>query len=112
MEYLFLALAIVFQAAQVIMQKQFNVSTKKQNDTTVFLFNVAVTFCATVFFFIKGLIAGGSFEFHADTFLYSIMLGVTYFSATIFNVLALRCGPLALSSLFLSYSDTGLTNGL
>ena len=104
MEYIFLTLAIVFQAAQVIMQKQFNVSTKGQNDTTAYLFNVAITFSATVFFFIKGIVTGCSFEFHLPTFFYAIILGATYFCATIFNVLALRCGPLALSSLFLSYS--------
>jgi len=98
MQYLLLMVVIAFCALQTVLQKHYpRVSTKPN----VFLFSSISTFTAMLFFVVT---SGFKLEFNAEFIPYSIGFGLAYACAMFGNVLSLKLGSLALTSLVTSYS--------
>lgn len=97
MNYLVLALIVVGCSVQQIAKKSYNV----RNVGGVYIFSAATTFMAMLFF---AATSGVTFEFSAEAIWYSIAFASAYSVATVFSMLAIKTGPLALTSLIVSYS--------
>ncbi len=105
MNYLILAVGLSFHAGQAIAIKKFNLKTAGDNIAPLF-FNLFSCILAMIFFVSKAFITNGELALHLPTFLYAIVLGLTYVAATVFYTYTVRFGPLALSALVLAYSLT------
>lgn len=75
--------------------------SKKSYKGGVMTFTAASAVFGIVFFILG---SGGSLEFTADILGYSVIFGAGYIATVVFSVLALKAGPISLSSLILSYS--------
>lgn len=85
---------------QNILTKQYN----RKSSTIIcsaFTFNLVWSITVLLFFI---LISGGTYVFNSRTLFLASLFAICYAVATIFNVLAIRYGPLSLSSLIVSYS--------
>ncbi len=98
MQIFLIFLAAVLMSAQGVFQKQYNIKTKSPN---VFLFTMAVSLAALVFFVVS---SGFSLNFTISILPYSVGFAVSYAAATCALVYAVRCGSLAITNLILSYS--------
>jgi uncharacterized membrane protein len=98
MPYLFLALAMVTGSAQTIGTKQYNVKAKHKNQ---YLYSAMMIAFAMLVFFI---IAKFKFEFSASFLPYALAFGISYLCAILCSSFAISCGPLSLTSLFISFS--------
>ena len=98
MQYILLALVVIFVSSQQIIQKQYN--TKEKNPDAL-LFSGLSSLTAMVFFVIS---SGFKLNFNAAILPYSIGFALAYCAAGVGLVLALKHGSLAISSLVISYS--------
>ena len=98
MQYLLLAVVISLISVQNVLQKQYPRVSEKPN---VFLFSSLSTLTALVFFVVS---SGFKLSFSAEFIPYSIGFGLAYACAMFGNVLSLKLGSLALTSLVTSYS--------
>ena len=98
MQYLLLAMVILLNTAQSIVAKQYGLVARKSN---TFFFSAISSFVAMLFFMFG---IGFRFEYHPAVLGYSVAFGVCYAAAIGGNFLAIKNGPLALSTLMMSYS--------
>ena len=98
MQYLLLTMVILLNTAQSIVAKQYGVVARKSN---TFFFSAISSFVA-MFFFMLGI--GFRFAYSPAVLSYSVAFGVCYAAAIGGNFLAIKNGPLALSTLIMSYS--------
>ena len=96
MNAIFLLIIILGISAQHVTTKAYN--TKARG---VYSFSAAKSLAALIVFIIT---ASGSFAFSAESIIYSVAFAITYSVATIFSVLAIKTGPLSLTSLVGQYS--------
>lgn len=98
MSYLLLTIIIISGVFQSIFQKQFN---SKVENKGVFSFGAMTAFAAVVVFC---LTADHPLNFTTQVLPYSIAFSVSHASAILFQVLALRYGPMAITLLMVQYS--------
>ena len=98
MEYLILVLTVIFMTAVQMVRKSYDA---KHTDTGVFVFGGFACLVSCIFFFVSG---GFSFNFNPDVLPYALGFAAAYGSTTIFSYMAIRTGPLSLTSLITSYS--------
>lgn len=93
-----LILVILATAFQNVVKKVYGNKTEGRG---TYIFSSLVCVAAAVFF---ALTDSDGLSFSAELIPYSIVFAVGYAAITVFSVLALRAGSLALSSLIISYS--------
>ena len=98
MQYLLLSMVIILNTTQNILAKQYGLVAKKSN---TFFFSAISSFAAMIFFLFG---SGLKFEYSMSVLGYSVAFGVCYAAAIGGNFLAIKSGPLALTTLVLSYS--------
>lgn len=98
MQYFLLAAVIALVSLQNVFQKQYPKAAQTPN---VFLFGSISSLTALVFFVFS---SGFKLEFTTAFLPYSVAFGLVYAAASIGNVLSLKLGSLALTSLITSYS--------
>ncbi len=91
---------IITCSIQNIFKKAY--STRK-NSSSPYIFSALAVLSAWMVFFVRALITG-SLNFDIRILPYAIVFALTYCAASIFNLIAIQCGSLALSSLVISYS--------
>lgn len=92
-----LVAVILGRSGQNILKKAY---TKKTGESGVFLSSTIVSISALIFF----VVTSNEFNFKWSIVPYSIAFALSYAAATSFNVFAISCGSLSLSSLISSYS--------
>ena len=97
MNYILLAIVTVCCSLQQIFKKAYNV--KKAG--SVFLFSAASAFFSMTFFAVSSI---GNFKFSSDILPYSIGFAASYCLSAVSSMLAIKTGPLSISSLIVSYS--------
>ena len=97
MSILFLFIALVASTVQNFFKKNYN---KKVNDSGTFLFMLASSLSALLFF----VLTTKNLAFNLAIIPYSLLFGTMYLLATIFGYLSIATGPLFLTSLFTSFS--------
>ncbi len=101
MDIIFLALIIIFQTFQGCMAKEYN----KRSTQCTMMFSAITVFFAMVVFVLSFLFTkDGGFKFSKATLWYSILFAITYGSATVGSIYAVKTGSLSLTSLFTSFS--------
>ena len=98
MEYLILISIVILTTFVQVTRKSYDA---KHTGTGVFTFAGFSCLTVCIFFFASG---GFKFDFNAAVMPYAFSFAVAYGTATIFTYLALRTGPLSLTSLITSYS--------
>lgn len=98
MGILYIILIIVGVSAQSVLKKAYN---NKSGGSGVFTFAAISSSAACLFFLVK---SGFSFEFSPEIIPYALLFALAYVLASVFNFLAIQCGPLSLTSLALSFS--------
>ena len=98
MQYLLLAVVISLITVQNVLQKSYPKASQKPN---VFLFSALTTMVAMVFFVVS---SGFKLSFTTAFIPYSIGFGLAFACAMFGNVMSLKLGSLALTSLVTSYS--------
>jgi len=93
MVYLLLAIAIVLNASQNFITKQYNLKTEKPN---TYVYTGIVAFFAMIFFVVT---SGGKFEFNIQVTGYSVFFALFYSMAIVGTVQAIRIGPLSITAL-------------
>jgi len=96
MNAIFLLIIILGISAQHVTTKAYNAKARG-----VYSFSAAKSLAALIVFLIT---AGKSLTFSRETIIYSVAFAITYSIATIFSVLAIKTGPLSLTSLIGQYS--------
>ena len=94
--YLLLAVIVVFITGQTILKKVYN----KRRDTGVFLFGAMTAFFALTVF----VAFNRTWSFRPEMLIPAIAFAIAYASATLFSVIAIKHGSLAITSLITSYS--------
>ena len=97
MNILMLMLVVVGVSLQQIGKKAYNLKVK--NGT--FSFTAASSFMALLVFLIT---AKGEFNYSSDFLIYSVIFAVSFCITSVASYCAVSTGPLALTSLFISYS--------
>lgn len=98
MKYLLLSMVILLNTTQNIVAKQYGLVARKSN---TFFFSAISSFVAMIFFMFG---IGFQFTYSPAVLGYSVAFGVCYAAAIGGNFLAIKSGPLALSTLVMSYS--------
>lgn len=98
MTYIFLMLIIADQLMEAVLAKQYNIKTEKSN--TILFSGVACLF-ALIFFLVN---SGGRLDFCAGVVPYAAVFAASFGTAVVTQVLAIKTGPLSLTTLFSSYS--------
>lgn len=93
-------IVVITNAIQSVFKKAY--STRK-NSSSPYIFTSLTVLSAWVVFFVRSLITG-SLNFDLKILPYAVIFATAYCVAGIFNLIAIQCGSLALSSLVLSYS--------
>lgn len=101
MSAIILTVTVLCYAAQSIFQKLYNESQPHKGSGSLYLFNICMTSAALLFFFV---VSGGKLTFHIPTILFGVAFGICYGTAFLFNLLAIRNGPMSLTVLIVSYS--------
>ncbi len=96
MNYLLLFLTALFITFQKIIQERYNAKCK----SGVFFFSGMISFFAMCFF----MAVNRTWEWNAHLILPAVAFGLSYAAATVFVVLAIKCGSLAKTTLITSYS--------
>ena len=94
--YLLLALIVVFVTAQNILKKVYN----KKCNTGVYLYSAMISFFALLFF----IAVNREWSFRPQMLIPAAFFALAYASATVFAVVAIKYGSLAITSLVISYS--------
>ena len=95
-----ISLCVFTLVSQSIFKKTFGLKVQKAD----FLFSGIVSFFALLFFIGTALISGEGINFNLDVLLFSISFAVTYITVAVCEVLSLKWGSLAITSLVMSYS--------
>lgn len=95
-----ITLCVLTLVSQSIFKKTFGIKVQKAD----FLFSGIVSLFALLFFIGTALISGEGINFNLDVLLFSISFAVTYITVTVCEVLSLKWGSLAITSLVMSYS--------
>ncbi len=98
--YLLLFLVVVGVSAQSILQKQYNAKFSEVKNSN-YLYNFCMTFVACLWFLVVFLITP---TVNADSVIYSVLFAVTFCMSIVFQFLAIKTGPLALTALIISFS--------
>ena len=94
----FLLIVIIFgMTLQQVARKAYNIRVTGG----VYSFSAASALVAALLFV---AVSGGSFQFSSKAFLYALAFAIAYSVAMVFTLLAITEGPLALTSLIISYS--------
>lgn len=101
MDTVILIVTVLCYAAQSIFQKSYNEVQPQKGSVGLYFFNSCMTLAALLFFF---AVSGGRLTFHMPTLLFGLAFGACYGTAFIFNLLAMRHGPMSLTVLIVSYS--------
>ena len=96
MNAIFLLIIILGISAQHVTTKAYNAKARG-----VYSFSAAKSLAALMVFLVT---AGKNLTFSPETIIYSVAFALTYSMATIFSVLAIKTGPLSLTSLLGQYS--------
>lgn len=97
MKILYLLIIIIGVATQNVVRKRYTVDAK---DGGVYLFTALSSLAAALFF----ICTSGKMSWNSGIIPYAIGFAVSFATTTLFSVLAINCGSLSLSSLFISYS--------
>ena len=97
MNYLILITIILCSAGQSPVTIYYN---RKTDNKSPYIYSAITTFATIIFF----LITSGNPDYSCEFLGYSLGFGTAYTVATVFSVLALACGSLALTSLVVSFS--------
>ena len=97
MQILYLISVILGISGQNISKK---IYSEKTGGNGVYTFSTISCLSAAVFF----ILTASEFRWSAELIPYAIFFALPYGTATIFNILALRCGPLSLTALISSFS--------
>ena len=97
MHIIYLISVILGISGQNITKKIFS---GKTGGNGVYTFSMLSALAAAAFF----LLTASGFSWNAALIPYAIFFAIPYGTATIFNILALRCGPLSLTALISSFS--------
>ena len=98
MNAVLLFIIILASTMQSICKKSYN---QKSNNKGTYTFSALTTLAAATFFVLS---SSGKLDFQIKLFPWSAGFAFAYGLATVFNLLAITCGSLALTSLVLSYS--------
>lgn len=101
MNIIILIITVFCYAAQSILQKVYSETQPDKGRRTSYLFNMLMTFSAILFFL---FVSGGDLQFHVPTLLYGLGFGLCYGMAFLFNLLAVKNGPMSMTALVVSYS--------
>lgn len=104
MPYIYLILSVFLIASNSILGTFYNKKNVGKNSTAIY--NLLLVFGALISW---ALISLTSFEFHAETLWFSLFFGVSYLLCNLSMILALKNGPVSLTSLFLQLSLIGVT---
>ena len=96
MNYALLFLTALFIVFQKVIQDRYNAKCR----SGVFLFSGMISFFAMCFF----MAVNRDWTWSADLVLPAVAFGLSYAAATVFVVLAIKCGSLAKTTLITSYS--------
>lgn len=96
MNYFLLFLTALFIVLQKVCQDRYNA----KRDSGVFFFSGMISFFAMCFF----MAVNRNWTWSADLILPAAAFGLSYAAATVFVVLAIKCGSLAKTTLITSYS--------
>ncbi len=95
-----ISLCIITLVVQSVFKKHFGTTVKKAD----FLFSGIVSFFALIFFIGSALVQKEGIKFELEVLPYSVCFAVVYIAATVGEVLSLKWGSLAITSLVMSYS--------
>ena len=98
MQYLLLITVIILISLQNVFQKQYNIKDERPN---IFLFGAFSSISALIFFVLS---SGFKLNFTWEFVPYSVAFAITYATASIGIVYAMRYGSMAISTLVISYS--------
>lgn len=101
MNTIILIITVICYSAQSVFQKIYNEIQPNKGIGSLYLFNISMTFSALIFFFIA---SRGNLTFHIPTLLFGVGFGICYGTAFLFNLLAVRNGPMSMTVLIVSYS--------
>lgn len=101
MNIIILIITVFCYAAQSILQKVYSETQPDKGRRTSYLFNMLMTFSAILFFL---FVSGGDLQFHVPTLIYGLGFGLCYGMAFLFNLLAVKNGPMSMTALVVSYS--------
>lgn len=101
MNAVILIITVLCYSAQSIFPKIYNESQPNKSSGSLYFFNICMTFSALIFFFI---VSEGKLTLHIPTLLFGLGFGICYGTAFLFNLLAIRNGPMSLTVLIVSYS--------
>ncbi|MBO5510284.1 MAG: EamA family transporter [Clostridia bacterium] len=96
MNYLLLFLTALFIVFQKVIQDRYNAKCR----SGVFLFSGMISFFAMCFF----MAVNRDWTWSSELIIPAVSFGLSYAAATVFVVLAIRCGSLAKTTLITSYS--------
>jgi drug/metabolite transporter (DMT)-like permease len=94
-----LFITVIMLFLQNVIMKQYNKNVG--GFRSLLRFNIIWALSVLVFFIV---IAKGRYVFHLQTLLFSVVFALAYAAVILFQVLAIRNGPLSLSVLIISYS--------
>lgn len=97
LDYVFLGSVVLGLTIQNVTRKMFN--SKAKGGT--FIFAAAATFFALIVFIVT---SGGKLDFNFSVVPYSILFAVSYITASVAMLMAIKEGSLALTSLIVQYS--------
>ena len=101
MDYISLIIIVVFISLQSICAKEYDKKTKNG----ALLFSSLTVFFATIVFVISFLLTtDGGFRFSKTTLYYALLFALSYGSATVGSIYAIKYGSLSLTSLLTSFS--------
>ena len=101
MNSIILIITVLCYSAQSILPKIYNERQPDKGSGSLYLFNIGMTFSALVFFL---FISSGNLQLHIPTLFFGLGFGICYGTAFLFNLLAIRNGPVSLTVLIISYS--------
>jgi len=99
MQYLLLTMTTCLMSVQSIISKQYSIHAKRHNPT------LYVSLQGLAAMLTLAISAGFQLHFSWDVLPYSIAFGTMYFASSVCSVLAIKCGPFALSNLINAYSQ-------
>ena len=94
--YLLLAVIVVFITGQSVLKKVYN----GRCETGVFLFSSMTSLCAMLVF----VVSNRTWSFRPEMFIPASAFAIAYASSSLFTMLAIKYGSLAITSLITSYS--------
>lgn len=91
---------IITVSSQNVLKKYYN---NRPNSSSIYLFSAITVLSAWALFFVRSMITK-TLTFDSVIIPYAIVFAVSYCLASIFNLIAIQCGSLSLTSLISSYS--------